>query len=163
VIGLGTGSTAGWLAQVPSIERVDVVELEPAVLHVAEVCAPVNHDVLRDPKVHIVRGDGREFLLTTRATYDLIVSEPSRPYRAGVGSLFTVEFYRSAAAHLADGGMFTQWVQAYEVDARTVQTIYATLHEIFPVVETWEVQPENLALIARQRADPDDLGRLGSR
>src|SRR5438552_1645574 len=40
VIGLGTGSTAGWLAQVPSIERVDVVELEPAVVHVAEVCSP---------------------------------------------------------------------------------------------------------------------------
>ncbi|HYT33192.1 MAG TPA: spermidine synthase, partial [Thermoanaerobaculia bacterium] len=30
VIGLGTGSTAGWLASVPGMERVDVVELEPA-------------------------------------------------------------------------------------------------------------------------------------
>jgi spermidine synthase len=39
VIGLGTGSTAGWLAQLPSVERVDVVELEPAVLHVAELCS----------------------------------------------------------------------------------------------------------------------------
>src|SRR5436305_1725257 len=54
VIGLGTGSTVGWLAQLPSIERIDVVELEPAVVHVAEVCRPVNHDVLRDPKVHLV-------------------------------------------------------------------------------------------------------------
>ncbi len=44
VIGLGTGSTAGWLAAVPSIERVDVVELEPAILRVAADCAPVNRD-----------------------------------------------------------------------------------------------------------------------
>src|SRR5207244_12089803 len=36
VIGLGTGSTAGWLAQVPSIESVDVVEREPAVVRGAE-------------------------------------------------------------------------------------------------------------------------------
>ncbi|HEX6159364.1 MAG TPA: fused MFS/spermidine synthase, partial [Thermoanaerobaculia bacterium] len=42
VVGLGTGSTSGWLAAVPSMERVDVVELEPAVLDVARVCAPVN-------------------------------------------------------------------------------------------------------------------------
>ena len=30
VVGLGTGSTAGWLAVVPSIARVDVAEIEPA-------------------------------------------------------------------------------------------------------------------------------------
>ena len=35
VIGLGTGSTAGWLGAVPSMERVDVVELEPIVLDIA--------------------------------------------------------------------------------------------------------------------------------
>src|SRR6185503_480295 len=43
VIGLGTGETAGWLAQVPSIERVDVYELEPTLMHVAEACALANH------------------------------------------------------------------------------------------------------------------------
>ncbi|MGH9885865.1 MAG: spermidine synthase, partial [bacterium] len=34
VIGLGTGSTAGWLAAAPSMERTDVVELEPAIVEV---------------------------------------------------------------------------------------------------------------------------------
>src|SRR5947208_2891636 len=160
VIGLGTGSTAGWLAQIPSIERVDVIELEPAVVHVAEVCSPVNHDVLRDPKVHLVLGDGREFLLTTRATYDLIVSEPSSPYRAGIASLFTREFYQAAARRLAEGGIFSQWVQAYEVDPQTVRTIYATLGDVFPVVESWEVQLGDLLLTGRRQAEPDDLTRL---
>jgi spermidine synthase len=42
VIGLGTGSTAGWLGVVPSIERVDVAEIEPAIEEVARRCAPVN-------------------------------------------------------------------------------------------------------------------------
>jgi spermidine synthase len=139
VIGLGTGSTAGWLARVPSIERVDVVELEPAVLHVAELCAPVNQNVLRNPKVHLVLGDGREVLLTTPERYDIIFSEPSNPYRAGVASLFTREFYRAAAARLRPGGIFVQWVQAYEVQPSTVATVYATLRTVFPFVETWEV------------------------
>ncbi len=89
VIGLGTGSTAGWLAQIPSVERVDIVELEPAITHVAAACSQVNHDVLANPKVHLIIGDGRELLLTTPGTYDLIFSEPSNPYRAGVANLFT--------------------------------------------------------------------------
>src|SRR5213075_3271667 len=50
VIGLGTGSTAGWLGAQPSMQRVDVVELEPAVLGVARACSSVNHDVLHNPK-----------------------------------------------------------------------------------------------------------------
>src|SRR2546423_13729970 len=46
VVGLGTGSTAGWLAAVPSIERGDVVEIEPSIGDVAGVCAAGNPGVL---------------------------------------------------------------------------------------------------------------------
>ena len=41
-------------------------------------------------------GDAREMLLTTRDRYDVIASEPSNPFRAGIASLFTVEYYRAA-------------------------------------------------------------------
>ena len=37
VIGLGTGTTAGWLGALPTMEHVDVVEIEPAIVHVAEM------------------------------------------------------------------------------------------------------------------------------
>lgn len=138
VIGLGSGSSAGWLAALPSIERVDVVELEPEVLHVAEECSPVNQNILKNPKVRIILGDGREFLLTTPERYDLIFSQPSNPYRAGVASLFTREYYRAAAARLRPGGVFVQWLQAYDIEPRSVAAVYATLVAVFPSVETWE-------------------------
>ena len=76
VIGLGTGESAGWLAAIPTIERVDVVELEPVLTKFAAQCAPVNHDALANPKLKLIIGDGRELLLTTKERYDLIVSEP---------------------------------------------------------------------------------------
>jgi spermidine synthase len=118
------------------MERVDVVELEPAILKVARDCAPVNRHVLENPKVHITIGDAREVLLTTPQRYDLIFSEPSNPYRAGIASLFTQEFYQAVASRLAEGGIFLQWLQAYEVDSQTVRTAYATMAAVFPSVET---------------------------
>ncbi len=59
-------------------------------------------------------------LLTGRARYDVIASEPSNPYRAGIASLFTQEFYRAASQRLTGDGVFAQWVQSYEIDARTL-------------------------------------------
>jgi spermidine synthase len=162
VIGLGTGSTAGWLGAVPAIERVDVVELEPLILEVARACAPVNQSVLDNPKVHVTIGDARETLLTTRDRYDLIASEPSNPYRAGIASLFTQEYYRAAADRLNDGGVFVHWVQAYEIDTPTLRTIYGTLGSVFPQIETWHTNPGDLVLVASKQPRTyrvDDLAR----
>lgn len=148
VIGLGTGSTAGWLAAVPSMERVDVVELEPAVVRVAELLAPINRNALGNPKVRLTVGDGRELLLTSPERYDVIFSEPSNPYRAGIASLFTRELYEAASDRLRPGGIFLQWLQGYEVDAQVVATVYATLGSVFPAVETWEINSGDLLLVA---------------
>lgn len=163
VIGLGTGSTAGWLAAVPSIERVDVIELEPAIVHVARVSAPVNHGVLENPKVHLVIGDGRELLLTTGETYDIIFSEPSNPYRAGIASLFTRDFYEAANERLRPGGLFLQWLQGYELDAQVVRTAYATLASVFPAVESWQIHRSDLLLTASHEPVVHDLDRVRAR
>lgn len=160
VIGLGTGSTAGWLARVPEMERVDVVEIEPAVLRVAADCAAVNQNVLANPKVALLLGDGREVMQTTGRTYDIVFSEPSNPYRAGIASLFSEEFYRSVRERLTREGLLLQWLQGYEVDAQVVRTAYATLRAVFPVVESWEVGRNDLLLVAsgeRIRHEPERL------
>jgi spermidine synthase len=160
VIGLGTGSTAGWLGAVPEIERVDVVELEPAVIGVARACAAVNQNVLANRKVHINIADAREALLATRNRYDIIFSEPSNPYRAGIASLFTQEFYRAASARLERGGIFAQWLQTYDVDSQTVRTVYATLASVFPHVVTWTTDSGDLLLVATQEPIRYDFDRL---
>ena len=147
VLGLGSGSTAGWLGDISSMERVDVVEPERAVLKVAEVCAPVNRNVLANPKVHIKIGDAREALLTTPEQYDLIVSEPWNSDRAGVASLYTREYYDAAARRLRPGGLFLQFVQAYEVDSSTIRSIFATFAASFAKVETWQTNGTDLLFV----------------
>src|SRR6266542_5459562 len=163
VVGLGTGSTAGWLAAVPTVERVDVVELEKATLRVARDCAVVNRDVMSSPKVRALVGDGRGVLLTTRESYDVIFSEPSNPFRAGISSLFTREFYRSVAPRLSEGGVFVQWLQAYDVDSGAVRTAYATLASVFPNIETWCGTQNDLLLVATRAPLAHDGRALSNR
>jgi spermidine synthase len=100
VVGLGTGTTAGWLADVPGMQRVDVLELEEEIRKVAEFFDPVSRNAMKHPRVNNITGDAREFLLTKGENYDLIVSEPSNPCRAGVANLYTREFYRNASQRL---------------------------------------------------------------
>ncbi|HSP77414.1 MAG TPA: fused MFS/spermidine synthase, partial [Myxococcaceae bacterium] len=163
VIGLGTGSTAGWLASVPEMERVDAVEIEPAILEVARWCEDVNERVLENPKVNVLIGDAREVLLASKESYDIVFSEPSNPFRAGVSSLFTREFYQAVKRRLRPGGIFLQWLQGYEVDASTVRSIYATLTAEFPAVETWRTQQGDLVLVATEAPLRYDLERMRAR
>src|SRR5262249_4232787 len=152
VVGLGTGSTAGWLAAVPTIERVDVVELEPLVVDVVARESPaVNPGALENPKVRISTGDARERLLTTRQQYDVIASEPSNPFRAGVAGLFTRDYYEAGHRRLSDAGVFVQWLQGYEIDAPTLKSVFATFASVFAHVEVWQTLPGDLMLVGAKR------------
>ena len=101
--------------------------------------------------MNVIIADAREVLQTTPKRYDVVFSEPSNPYRAGIASLYTQEFYQQVAERLTDGGVFVQWLQAYEVDAQTVRTVYATLDSVFPHVETWEGRTDDLLLVCSNR------------
>lgn len=147
VIGLGTGESAGWLGDLEGMDVLDVVEIEPVITHMAELCAPMNRNVLKNPKMHLHINDAREFLCTARSGYDLIVSEPSNPYRAGVASLYTREFYESVSTRLATNGLFLQWLQGYEVDDDTVRVVLHTLRSVFPHVQVWRARVRDMILV----------------
>jgi spermidine synthase len=163
VIGLGTGSTAGWLAAIPEVERVDVIEIEPAIVEVARRAAPVNQNVLANPKIHLIFGDAREVLLASSKKYDLIFSEPSNPYRVGVASLFSEEFYSAVRARLRPDGVFLQWVQAYEIFPETLRCAMATLGSVFHEVETWQTLSADLVFAASERPRVYDVAQLRAR
>lgn len=160
VIGLGTGSSAGWLAEVPTMEQVDVAEIEPAILEVARWCAPVNYNVLAHPKIRVQMGDGRELVQSGKDKYDVIFSEPSNPYRAGIASLYTREFYQSVRDRLAPGGYFSQWVQGYYIDGQTIRTIIATLASVFTSVEIWFTNDSDLLFVCSMANHPYSLPRI---
>jgi spermidine synthase len=163
VVGYGTGITAGWMVKVEGLERLDIIELESAIIDLGEYFKRTNFDVAHSPKARLVEGDAREVLMTRPQKYDLIVSEPSNLHRAGVANLYTQEFYRSVSARLNQGGLFCQWVQSYETDMESVQLVIATLSSIFPKVELWQAGAGDLLLVCSEENEPWQLAKVRER
>ena len=149
VIGLGSGVTAGALAQHPVVREIDVVELEPAVVEASRFFLRENRGVLRDPRVRLVIGDGRNFILATPKRYDVISSEPSNPWMAGVANLFSREFYHLARQRLADDGIMVQWLHGYSLFPRELKMILNTFRQSFPHSTLWRTIRGDYLLVGR--------------
>jgi spermidine synthase len=131
VLGLASGMTAGETLLYP-IKRLDVLEINPKVMEACEFFTAWNNDCLTDPRSHIILQDGRNHLALTRNTYDVIISEPSNPWMAGLANLYTLECFQTVRERLRKNGIFVQWIHSYEMDWQTFSMIGRTFAKVFP-------------------------------
>jgi spermidine synthase len=162
IIGFGSGMTASAVSRYPDVEKIDCVEIEPAVIRAAPFLEKLNRGVMSDPRLHLIFDDARNFLLTSREEYDLIISEPSNPWITGIATLFTDEFYAAVRRRLAPGGMFVQWVQSYSLAPDDLRMVIGTLAPHFPDVTLWRGEGPDLLLLARTNNSSIQFGRLRS-
>ncbi len=154
LIGLASGVTAG-AALTTDIESLTVAELEPAMVDAARLFSAVNHSPLQDPRTTLVLDDGRNVLARADRTFDVIISEPSNPWIAGVASLFTREAFELAASRLRrPGGLFCQWLQLYEISPDDVRMVLRTFRSVFPHVLTFSSLESGVDLIMIGSLDP---------
>jgi spermidine synthase len=147
VIGWGTGITAGELASFESMQRVDVAEISPAVLEAAPLFDFVNLSASTNPKIRAIQSDAYRALMRSEGTYDLIVSEPSHVWAAGVEMLFSREFLETARSRLSPGGIFCQFIHRYENDDETIGMVVRTFASAFDHVTVWRDVNEVLFLL----------------
>jgi spermidine synthase len=136
VIGLGTGVTAASVARYP-VRSIDIVDIEPASRDASAFFAARNRNVLADPRVRLILADGRNALLARPQTYDVIISDPSDVWVAGVGHLFTREFYDIARSRLRPGGVMIQWLHLHALPPEQLRLLAATFQSSFPHATLW--------------------------
>ncbi len=147
VIGFGGGVVLEGVP--PSVDRIDVVELEPKVIEANRLLeGRRNIDPLVDPRFNIIINDARNALRLTSKNYDAIVSQPSHPWTAGASHLFTREFIVDAKSHLNEGGVFVQWMNSEFVDESLLRTLAATLAAEFEYVRLYHPASQVLAFLA---------------
>jgi predicted membrane-bound spermidine synthase len=155
LVGWGTGMTARAMLDA-GIGRVVAAELEPAVLEAARLFDP---SALTDPRVELRVGDARTQLgHAPPRSFDVIVSQPSNPWVTGAARLFSREFFGLMHSRLRDGGRALVWVQLYEIDRATVQSLVATFLAVFPAAYASRPTPaaRDLLLVG-WRAPPPGL------
>jgi len=146
-IGLGGGFTLRAVVHHPEPREITVVEIDPRVVEAARThFAPFNDRALDDPRVRVVTNDGRNFMDAGGGRFDVITSEPPNIWVSGVSGLFTEEFYRSTARHLAPRGILCQWVPLYEMKRNDFRTMIHTIHTVFPNVTFWQVGTDVIVL-----------------
>ncbi|MDF1562492.1 MAG: fused MFS/spermidine synthase [Deltaproteobacteria bacterium] len=136
VIGHGSGVTAG-AALLHPVEAVEIVEISPAVIRADAAFAGANGGVLSDPRVRVVIDDAQSHLRLGEERYDLVISEPTNPWVAGVAALFTRDFFEAVRARLAPGGAFALWLQTYEQSDENAALVLRTLAAVFPRIEVF--------------------------
>ena len=151
IIGLGSGVTAGAALAHP-VDRVDTIELSREVVRASDFFTTENRAALRDPRGHLLVGDGRTHLRLASRTYDVIISEPSSPWIAGAAPLFTRELFAAARDRLNPGGLFAQRVHLQGVPRADVRSILATFADVFPHTTLWLAGETDLIVIGSREA-----------
>jgi spermidine synthase len=156
LVGYGGGTSAGALLRSGSLQSLDAIEIERGVLDASPYFEHVNGSPLSDSRTRIVVEDGRIHLTYTGRRYDIISSEPSNPWMAGVANLFTADFYGAAKARLKPGGVFCQWLQLYQIDGEALSAMLGTLRHSFRHVHVFFAGYGDLVCIASD--SPIEMG-----
>lgn len=152
VIGLGSGVTAS-AALTHDPMSVTAVEISKDVVDAARrFFAVANNKLLENPKLKLVVGDARQYVLATRDRYDVIISEPSNPWMAGVSALFTREFFTAVKSHLTPGGVFCQWGHLYNMGASDLATLLATFRDVFPRGRVFVISEADILIVGSEAA-----------
>jgi spermidine synthase len=146
VLGMGSGITGGALLGHP-IERLTIAENCGPVIRAARLFADSNRGVLTDKRVRILQEDARTVLKLDPQKYDVIISEPSNPWVAGVGNVFSSEFYQFASSRLKQDGIMAQWFHVYEMHDGIVSLVLRTFGGAFPYMEVWDTDNGDIILL----------------
>lgn len=123
-------------------------------IEAAQLFDPWNRGVLTNARVRLWEEDARTILKLNSETYDLTISEPSNPWTAGIGSVFSRDFYELAARRLKPDGMMVQWFHIYEINDEIVRMVLRTFGSVFPYLEIWDAQPGDIILLGAQSPWP---------
>jgi spermidine synthase len=136
VVGFGIGVTTATIASHENVKSIDCIELAPGLKEAAKFYKDINNNIINDPRLNFIPGDGRHFLQRTSNTYDLISSDPTHPI-LGSANLYSLEYFELCKQHLNPGGMVSQYLPLHKLTPENFQGIIKTFHRAFPNTTVW--------------------------
>jgi spermidine synthase len=147
MLSFGNGVATGSL-DTHNIPHIDAVDLSAQMLEAAAIYWQENYNVLDSPRLHLYVEDGRNFLLQTPLTYDIITTDATHPTNSASWALFTQEFYQSVSARLTPDGVFVQWMPFHSLREDDYRAILRTFQNVFPYSTLWYTGGSHTLMVA---------------
>ncbi len=169
IIGGGDGGTVREVLK-HEPKQIDMVEIDRDVVQFAKEHLPSISCGLKDERVNLIFGDGREFVKDKEGVYDLIIvdcSDPIGPSKV----LYEEDFYRDAAKALKPDGIFVTQSESPFAQRRVHVRVVRELSKVFKIVRPYlafiPTYPSGMwsFTVASNRLDPlgaapSSLGKL---
>jgi predicted membrane-bound spermidine synthase len=129
MVGLGAGSISTYFGRAMPEVRIDVVELDPAVIAIGREYFGLQGT----DRVRFIASDGRVYLNRNKDLYDLIILDAYR--ELGIPfHMLTREFYALVKQHLALGGAVASNISG---NTKLYLSSLATLRAVFPTIDVY--------------------------
>jgi len=161
VVGFGFGNTCKSFLEYNFIKKVDCVELVEYEKRTAEFFVDENKGVFADDRFRFIASDGRNYILATEASYDIISINSVDPKFSP--TLYTEEFYRLVRKRLNANGQIVAWLPIYGMNLDDVRALVKSFIDVFPEAELWYNNPEHLLLVGKKGNYPIDVGSMKQR
>lgn len=158
-VGWGSGTTMGYSLLFP-ITKMVCAEIEPAVIETSRFFHSVNLAPENDQRLKININDGRNYMMATNEQFDVITSEPSNPWQAGVCNLYTQEYFQVCHDRLKPGGIFAMWWQYNEVSSDNLSRVFSSLKKVFKHVVVFQVFTGDISALASDEPIKIDLDKV---
>lgn len=134
ILGGGDGMAARELLKYPSIERIDLVDLDEEMIRLFRdhpFLASLCENALSDSRLHLHVNDAGKFLEQTTDMWDLVYIDLPDPHTFSLSRLYTTSFYRLLSRRLNWHGI---------VVTQATSPFYAS-KAFWCIVETWRQTP----------------------
>lgn len=130
LLGGGDGLALRELLRWPGLERVDLVELDPAMLRLARrqpFLRRLNRDSLADRRLRVHIGDAFALVTRLQGRYDVVIADFPDPETATLARLYSTGFYSRLRRRLAPGGLMVTQASSPFFTPRVMASIRHTL------------------------------------
>jgi len=125
IIGLGGANSANFIASLPGVKEVVIVELMQELGSLLNEYVPVAQSALNRPFVNYISDDGRRYLYANpNEKFDMIFIDPLWSFTAGHNNLYSQEALTLYQNHLAQGGVFCAWVNEPHFIPKTAASVF---------------------------------------
>ena len=175
ILGGGDGLAVREAVKFPEMKEIFLVELDPEMIRMASehpFMKSLSQNALADARVRVLAMDAKKFLAENRKPFDVIICDFPDPTNPVLAKLFSKEFYRTVAEHLAPGGVVAVQGSSPSSELDFVTT-YVNLGAVFAHVRPYTPEMRTMgtagmfvasnAPIVQRRAFPGGLRFLNEK